>query len=127
MDFGLAIKTCFSKYADFTGRASRPEYWWFFLLSVIVYFVTSFVDGVTGLPIFNLLVMLALLLPSLSVGARRLHDMNYSGWWLLLALIPVLGGIALIVWFCMPGTPGANRFGEAPAQATALPSTRSAA
>ena len=127
MDFGHAIKTCFSKYADFTGRASRPEYWWFFLFSVIVYFVTTFADGVIGLPILNLIAMLALLLPSLAVGARRLHDMDYSGWWLLLALVPVLGSIALIVWFCMPGMPGINRFGEAPAQAPALPGTQSAA
>src|SRR3982750_3899926 len=100
MDFGLAIKTCFYRYADFSGRASRPEYWWFFLFSVIVYFVTGFVDSVIGISLLNWFAMLALPLPSLAVGARRLHDMDYSGWWLLLALIPVLGGIALIVWFC---------------------------
>jgi uncharacterized membrane protein YhaH (DUF805 family) len=127
MDFGLAIKTCFSKCANFSGRASRPEYWWFFLFTMIVYFITSFVDGITGLPILNWIAMLALLLPSLAVGARRLHDMGYSAWWLLLALVPVIGGIALIIWFCMPGTPGTNRFGDAPAPSPALPRTQSAA
>jgi len=127
MDFQLAIKTCFSKYADFSGRAARPEYWWFFLFTVIVYFVTSVVDGVIGIPLLNWIAMLALLLPGLAVGARRLHDMDYSGWWLLLALVPVIGSIALIVWFCMPGTAGANRFGDVSVQSPALPHTRSAA
>lgn len=92
MDFGTSIKTCFSKYVDFSGKASRSEFWWFFLFCLILDLVLS----CTG---FGAILSLVLLLPQLAVGARRLHDIGKSGWWQLIALIPVIGIIVLIIWW----------------------------
>ncbi len=100
-----AIKICLSKYADFKGRASRSEYWWFLLFTLIVYGVTAF------LPIISLIAVLALLVPSISAAVRRLHDTDRSGWWYLLSLVPVVGTIVLIVFLCQRGTEEQNRFG----------------
>lgn len=97
MNFGQAISTCFSKYATFSGRASRPEFWWFFLFQILVSIVASmFGDVVNGL------VGLALLLPALAVGARRLHDIGKSGWWQLI-MLTVIGLLLLIYWWVQPG------------------------
>jgi uncharacterized membrane protein YhaH (DUF805 family) len=104
-EFVDAIKICFSKYADFNGRASRPEYWWFFLFTIIVYVITLY------FPIINLLFSLAIFLPSIAVGVRRLHDIDRSGWWLLIGLVPLVGLIVMIVFLTKRGTEGQNRFG----------------
>lgn len=102
MNFGQAISTCFSKYATFSGRASRPEFWWFFLFQILVSIVASmFGDVINGL------VGLALLLPALAVGARRLHDIGKSGWWQLIALT-VIGLLVLIYWWVQPGNNDAS-------------------
>jgi len=128
MDFGQSISTCLSKYATFSGRASRSEYWWFVLFSVLVSFGTQFLDIFLGLFLLNLIASLALLLPSLAVGVRRLHDTDRSGWWLLLLLIPVIGWIVVLVFNCMRGTVGPNRFGEDPLPApAAVPGVQRAA
>ncbi len=92
MDFVTSIKTCFSKYVDFSGKASRSEFWWFFLFCLIV-------DFVLGITVFASFLSLVLVLPQLAVGARRLHDIGKSGWWQLLAFIPVIGIIILIIWW----------------------------
>jgi uncharacterized membrane protein YhaH (DUF805 family) len=92
MTFGESIKTCFTKYADFTGRASRSEYWWWFLF-----------DKLTA--VFSL----AVLLPGIAVGVRRLHDIDKSGWFLLLYFIPIIGGIILLYWAVQEGREP-NRF-----------------
>lgn len=92
MTFGESISTCFSKYAVFEGRASRPEFWWFFLFTVL----TSLIIGTIS-PTLSTLFSVAILLPSLAVGARRLHDIDKSGWFLLLWLIPVVGWIIMII------------------------------
>jgi uncharacterized membrane protein YhaH (DUF805 family) len=93
MNFQQSIKLCFSKYADFNGRASRPEYWWFalfiFLASAVLSMVSNVLPGIFAI---------ATLLPSLAVAARRLHDTERSGWWLLIGLVPVVGFIVLIVF-----------------------------
>jgi uncharacterized membrane protein YhaH (DUF805 family) len=97
MNFGQAISTCFSKYATFSGRASRPEFWWFFLFQILVSLAASmFGDLINGL------VGLALLLPALAVGARRLHDIGKSGWWQLI-MLTVIGFLVLIYWWVQPG------------------------
>lgn len=109
MSFGDAISTCFNKYAEFGGRARRSEYWWFFLFTLIVSMVLSPLS--TAL---SVLASLALLVPSLAVGVRRMHDTGRSGWYLLISLIPLVGTIILIVWLATEGEPGANQYGESP-------------
>jgi uncharacterized membrane protein YhaH (DUF805 family) len=110
------------KYAVFTGRARRKEYWLFVLLSFGLYIVASILDGIAGMagtvggvygPIM-VAVALGLLVPSIAVGIRRLHDTDRSGWWLLIALIPFVGSIVLLVFMILEGTRGANRFGPDP-------------
>jgi uncharacterized membrane protein YhaH (DUF805 family) len=114
MDFVTAVKTCFSKYADFKGRALRSEFWWFQLFVVIVQAVLNAVlPPLAG--VFGLIV----LLPGLAVGARRLHDIGRSGWWQLLWFVPVIGVIVLIVWWATKGQAEDNRFGPAPVPNTA--------
>lgn len=120
MNFGQSISTCLSNYATFSDRASRSEYWWFTLFAVLVSLGTQFLDLFLGYPVLNLITSLALLLPSTTVSVRRLHDIDRSGWWLLLALIPVIGWIVLLVWFCSGGTMGPNRFGNDPVSASVM-------
>jgi uncharacterized membrane protein YhaH (DUF805 family) len=122
MSFGAAVKSVLSKYVGFTGRARRSEYWWFFLFTILVSIVTAVLDNALGLNFVDgsstgfigTVVSLALLLPGLAVAVRRLHDTDRTGWWLLIALVPVVGAIVLIVFFVLDGTPGANRFGPSP-------------
>ena len=98
MNFGQAISTCFAKYATFSGRASRPEFWWFFLFQILVSIAASLLgDVVAGL------VSLAMLLPALAVGARRLHDIGKSGWWQLI-MLTVIGLLLLIYWWVQPAS-----------------------
>lgn len=109
MTFGQSISTCFTKYVDFEGRASRSEYWWWVLFCILVSVVLHVFSHALG-GLFSL----ATLLPSLAVGARRLHDTDKSAWFLLLGLIPVIGWIILIVFYVQePKEP--NRFTAAPA------------
>ena len=118
MSFTDAVRKAFiQNYANFQGRATRPEFWWFILAVVIATLVAAVIDDelIGGVSIFETLVGLATIVPSLSVGARRLHDTDRSGWWQLLQLIPLIGAIVLIVWFATPGAAGPNRFGEQPA------------
>ncbi len=106
MTFGDSIKTCFSKYADFNGRASRPELWWWVLFVIVASGVLGFVSSM-----LSGLFSLAVLLPGIAVTARRLHDIDKSGWWQLIGLIPVIGWIILIVW-CVQEAKEPNRFGS---------------
>lgn len=108
-DIQRAVKTCLTKYADFNGRAARPEFWWFVLAQIVVGFILNMV-----LPILGGLFSLAMLLPSLAAGARRLHDIGKSGWLQLLGIIPIIGWILLIYWASQPGQPGANQYGHPP-------------
>ena len=113
-DIQKAVRTCLTKYADFNGRAARPEFWWFVLAQIVVSFILNMI-----LPIVGSLFSLAMLVPSLAVGARRLHDIGKSGWLQLLGLIPVLGWILLIYWAAQPGESGANQYGPPPDNALA--------
>jgi uncharacterized membrane protein YhaH (DUF805 family) len=112
-----AIKIGLSKFADFFGRSSRPEYWYLMLPIIILMIVTNFLDSLLlgGMPALSLIAALATLIPSLSAGARRLHDTNRSGWWLLVALVPIVG-VFVVLYFCaQPGSEGPNNFGPKPA------------
>ena len=146
-------KRPFQKYADFSGRAPRAEYWWYTLALIIAAIVTTIIDGLLGMnemvaglygPV-TLLLVLATIVPGLAVTARRLHDTNRSGWWMLIAIIPyfvmgllagmaassggsmgqlesvgfativaLIGGIVLLIFMVLPGTPGDNRYGPNP-------------
>jgi uncharacterized membrane protein YhaH (DUF805 family) len=114
MGFGDAISTCFGKYATFSGRAVRSEYWFWVLFTVIVLVVLNIIQFTVsplGGSVLLLLFELATVIPSIAVACRRLHDTDRSGWWQLLAFVPIIGFIILLVWYCRTGTPGANRFG----------------
>ena len=109
------------QYATFGGRARRKEYWMYTLFTIIAYIVAMILDNMLGLTFGDLgygyLYMgyaLLVFLPSLAVSVRRLHDRDLSGWWILIGLVPVIGAILLLVWSCMEGTQGDNRFGPDP-------------
>lgn len=122
MGFSQAVKTCLSKYATFSGRAARSEYWWFTFFIVLVYLAFIVFAQIVGedSPLVGfaalalLIFILAMFIPIIAVSVRRLHDLNQSGWFYLLVLIPGLGALALTIWFCFKGTAGDNRFGPDP-------------
>jgi len=111
------------KYAVFSGRARRREYWFFVLFSVIVTVVLTFIDNMiglydmeTGVGLLSAIYSLAVLIPSIAVGVRRLHDTNRTGWWLLISLIPAIGVIVLFIFFVLDSHPGDNEYGPNPKQ-----------
>lgn len=101
------------KYAEFTGRARRTEYWMFVLINFIISVVLMTVDVLLGTP-FNVIYGLAIIIPGIAVGVRRLHDIGKSGWMLLIAIIPLIGFIWLIVLFATSGDYGDNQYGSDP-------------
>lgn len=111
-----AVKAVFSNYATFSGRARRAEYWWFVLFNLIVSIVLALLTAnpETGTGLISAIWSLATFIPAIAVGARRLHDIDRSGWWLLIGFIPLIGLIVLIVFFCKRGQAGSNRFGADP-------------
>lgn len=116
--FSNSVAICFEKYVDFEDRAPRAEYWYFVLFQVIcfvglavvgaVFFGSHDAGGVGAL------LSLGLFLPTLAVSVRRLHDIDRTGFWYFMVLVPVAGTILLLVWFCTRGTEGPNRFGADP-------------
>ena len=114
------------KYADFSGRSQRAEYWYFVLFYVLIFLALSVVDGVAGvmyeevgIGLLGGLFALAMLIPSLAVTVRRLHDTSRSGWWILISLIPLIGEIVLFVFTCLDSTPDTNAYGPNPKAAAA--------
>jgi uncharacterized membrane protein YhaH (DUF805 family) len=107
MTFIDAVKTCFTKYADFNGCASRPEFWWWVLFTVVASIALQSVsDNLSAA--FSI----ATCLPGIAVTARRLHDTDRSGWWQLLYFLPIIGWIVLLIWCAEEGKP--NRYGGSP-------------
>jgi uncharacterized membrane protein YhaH (DUF805 family) len=109
------------KYADFSGRARRKEYWMFVLFNIIISLGLTIVDFMIGtyslahgIGLLGSIYALAILIPGIAVTVRRLHDTDRSGWWILIVLIPVVGPIVLLVFMLIDGTPGPNRFGPSP-------------
>ena len=113
MNFTQAVQSGFNNYATFSGRAARSEYWYWALFSFIVQVAGALIDGALDINVVEAIVALALLLPSIGMSVRRLHDIDRTGWWVLLAFTGV-GAILLIVWACFRGTDGPNRFGPDP-------------
>ena len=118
------------KYVQFSGRARRKEYWYFVLFNLILTVILALIDVATGtfskdlrIGLLGGIYALAVLLPGLGVGVRRLHDTDRTGWWLLIALVPFIGAIVLIVFFVQDSKPGVNRFGPNPKGVEALPTT----
>ena len=114
------------KYAVFSGRARRKEYWMFFLFNLIITLVLALIDSLTGtfssqagLGLLSGLYSLAVLIPSIAVTVRRLHDTGRSGWWILIGLIPVIGGIILLIFMVLDSEPGENQYGPNPKATTA--------
>ena len=117
MDIQQSIKTCFKKFATFDGRASRSEYWWFQFFYFLVVIVAVILDAVLvggnleAAGALEIVSQLILLLPSLAVTARRLHDVGRSGWWMLVG-ITIVGLIPLFIWWLAPGTNKKNKYGN---------------
>lgn len=137
MSFTESVRTCLHKYADFNGRASRSEFWWFYLFTILVslvmtipIFIFTFLlvaagDNGAGVGLFTVLTVLwsivvvvvsiGLVIPLLAAGARRLHDYGQTAWWLLLYFVPC-GNIVLIIFWALDGTPADNPYGPRPIQ-----------
>ncbi len=109
------------KYAVFSGRSRRKEYWYFVLFVVIISIVLGMIDGLlgtyhrsTGAGLLSSIFSLAVLIPSIAVSVRRLHDIDRTGWWVLISLVPLVGWIVLLVFHLQDSTPGPNRYGPNP-------------
>lgn len=99
---------------EFSRRSGRSEYWWFIAVNVAIALCLQIVDFVIGIPVFSIVFMLAMLLPTVAVSIRRLHDSARSGWWMLIGFVPVLGAFAVFALMVIPGTESENRFGKQP-------------
>ncbi|MGR5503762.1 DUF805 domain-containing protein [Vibrio sp. DNB22_10_4] len=113
--------TAVKKYATFSGRSRRKEYWYFFLFNVLISFFLSFVDSLTGsfdpatgYGLFSGIYALALFIPGIAVSVRRLHDTGRTGWWLFILLVPVIGVLAIIYFTASDGNSGTNQYGADP-------------
>jgi uncharacterized membrane protein YhaH (DUF805 family) len=103
------------RYAQFTGRSRRAEFWWYALANFIISLVLNLLSAASGVfRVIAIIYALAVLIPGIAVGIRRLHDTGKTGWWLLIALIPIVGIIVLIVFFATDGTPAPNQYGPSP-------------
>lgn len=124
MDMPTAVKTVLGKYATFNGRASRSEYWWWSLALVISFVVLGLIDGALIAPLLGferfepraggpltVLACIAIVVPSIAVTIRRLHDTDRSGWWILVGVVPVVGNLVLLFFYIQAGTEGENQFG----------------
>ncbi len=117
MNFQQAIVSGFSNYVNFSGRAARSEFWYWLLFALIVSAVTAILDTAifpdSYVSPFNSIAGLILLLPGIAVSVRRLHDLDRTGWWMLI-IFTIIGVFLLLVWDCIKGTTGSNRFGPDP-------------
>jgi uncharacterized membrane protein YhaH (DUF805 family) len=117
--FDWYLKCVKGHYADFEGRARRTEYWMFFLVNLIIAIVIGIIGRIIHVPVLSTLYSLAVLVPGIAVGVRRLHDTGRTGWWLLISLIPLIGTIWIIVLLASNGDQGSNQYGADPKAAEA--------
>ena len=116
MNFGQSISSCMGKYGTFSGRASRSEYWWFYLFTILMSWgativaaaMFSFEDPMVD--ILPSIVSLIFFIPAIAAGSRRLHDIGKSGWWQLLFIVPIIGWILLIVWLATNTKPDGDKY-----------------
>ena len=121
MGFGQAISSGFANYFNFRDRAARSEFWYWTLFTAICGLVSLIADGQLETQFLNLLVQLVTFIPSLAVTVRRLHDIDNSGWWVLISFVPLVGFIILVIWGATRGTDGPNRFGADPLAENGFP------
>ncbi|MBO5456924.1 MAG: DUF805 domain-containing protein [Muribaculaceae bacterium] len=115
LTFGEAVKLALTtNYCNFNGRSSRSEFWWYALFTFILSSIISLIFSGSTLQVVSGIINLALLLPGLGLAVRRLHDVNKSGWWVLINLIPVVGWIIYIVWVVKESDPVPNQYGPVP-------------
>jgi uncharacterized membrane protein YhaH (DUF805 family) len=114
MDMKTAVITCLTKYVDFDGRASRSEFWWFFLFELILFMILSMMPS-----FIDTIAALALVLPSLGSAVRRLHDIGKSGWWIFINLIPLIGTLIYLYWSAKPSQHETNNWGAPPTDTSA--------
>jgi uncharacterized membrane protein YhaH (DUF805 family) len=117
MTFQDSVRKCFNDYAKFSGRAARPELFWFYLFLFVGNSVLGLLDGAVfpgETRVFGPLFSLATFIPALAVSARRLHDIGKTAWWLLIGLIPVVGFLVLLYFYIQRGEEGANEYGPPP-------------
>ena len=109
-----------NKYATFSGRARRKEYWMFVLINLVVSVVLALIDGLigsvseSGMGLLSSVYSIGVLIPSLALSVRRLHDIGRTGWWVLISIIPVIGAVVLLVFMLLDSEPGSNRYGANP-------------
>ena len=127
MGFAQAISAGFSNYVNFRDRACRSEYWYWILFIVIAEIVAGIIDQMLGMQIVSSLFGLVTIIPNIAVAIRRLHDLDRTGWWILLGFIPLIGWNILLIWYVTKGTDGPNRFGPDPLATLALPASPRAA
>lgn len=112
MEWYLAV---LKNYAGFSGRARRKEYWMFLLFNMIIALVLGFIEGLFGSPgILGSIYSLAVLVPSIAVSMRRLHDTGRSGWWMLIGFVPLIGAAVLLIFFVQDSMQGSNQYGPSP-------------
>jgi len=112
--FDWYLKCIKQQYADFDGRARRTEYWMFTLVNILISIVVTIVGRIIHVPVLGSLYGLAVLVPGIAVGVRRMHDIGKSGWWVLIALIPLIGTIWIIILLATNGDQGSNQYGADP-------------
>jgi len=127
MGFGQAISAGFSNYVNFRDRACRSEYWYWVLFVILGDIVTIIIDALIGAQVTSSIFGLVVLIPGIAVSIRRLHDLDRTGWWILLGFIPLIGWIILLIWYVTKGTDGPNRFGPDPLATLAIPAAPRAA
>ena len=114
MNMQEAVRSVLSQYATFSGRARRSEYWFFYLAVIIATVIAAILDLIIDSEVLEWIVFAVTIVPNLAVGSRRMHDIGKSGWAQLICIIPIVGWILIIVWFCRDGDPRQNEYGPSP-------------
>ena len=121
MGFGEAVSTCFKKSVVWEGRASRAEFWWFYLAQILIIFAAGIIDQIIGTGFLYIIALIVVILPSIAVLIRRLHDTDRTGWWYWIQLLPLIGLIVILVFMLSGSDEGDNKYGPNPSGSVAPP------